>query len=138
MAPTSWIVRPGLEIQRAKEASRFIGADIDPRAQMSSLKQIEKQLVVIARAVANGCELLALDEPSASLSEVDVDRLFATMVTLRERGVGLVFVSHRIDEVFQVTDRVAVMRDGARVHDERIDDSSPDEVFAHIAGDAAA
>ncbi|CAN5441878.1 sugar ABC transporter ATP-binding protein [soil metagenome] len=91
-------------------------ADIDPLAPVSRLSQAQKSIVAIARAFATrDVRLLVLDEPTASLPEEDVARVFQTLERLKEQAVGMIFVTHRLDEVFRIADRVTVMRDGRRV-----------------------
>lgn len=135
-APPGWIVRPRDEQRRAQEVLSLVGANIEPSARISDLKRSERRLVAIASAVCKGSHLLVMDEPCSSLPEEGVGQLFQAMAALRSRGIGMIFVSHRIDEVFHIADRVAVLHDGTLVHDAAVEDSSPDEVFAHITGRA--
>jgi ABC-type sugar transport system ATPase subunit len=88
------------------------GADIDPRAQLDDLTPAQKQEVSIATALALKARLLILDEPTASLSEPEVERLEQRLKQFRQQGVGVIYVSHRLDEIFALTDRVVVLRDG--------------------------
>jgi ribose transport system ATP-binding protein len=94
----------------------LLGQDIDPRAPIAELSAAQKSIVAIARALAlPDTRLLILDEPTASLAEREVERVFESLRALRETGVGMIYVSHRLDEVFRIADRVTVMRDGRRV-----------------------
>src|SRR5205823_3085443 len=97
---------------RAAAALDVLGADIDPDQRVHALTRTEKSLVAIARALAADAELLVLDEPTASLPADEVARLFAALRRLRTRGVGMIYVSHRLDEVFEIADRMVVLRDG--------------------------
>ena len=112
-APTRWgmIDVPG-RLRRAREALDAFGLDLDPTTPMSSLDLATQQLIVIARALAKRARLLILDEPTAALTENESARLFERMRALKARGVAIIFVSHRLAEVFAVCDRVVVMRDG--------------------------
>ena len=101
-----------------------LGADIDPDVRIQSLSRTEKSLVAIARALAAEAEILVLDEPTASLPADEVARLFTALRRLRARGVGMIYVSHRLDEVFEIADRMVVLRDG-RVAGERRRDRRP-------------
>src|SRR5688572_4616587 len=104
---------------RARRALEAVGADLDPDARVQHLTRTEKSLVAIARALAADAEVLVLDEPTASLPANEVAHLFAALRRLRARGVGMVYVSHRLDEVFEIADRMVILRDG-RVVGERI------------------
>jgi len=97
------------------EANRRLaefGLKISAQRLFASLSPAEKQEVALANAVAGNARLLILDEPTASLTEPEVDRLFGHLQRLRRRGVTIIYVSHRLDEITQITDRVAVLRDG--------------------------
>ncbi len=106
--------KSGLE-ERATAALEIIGGGIDPRTRVFDLTRTEKSLLAIARALAMNAKFLVLDEPTASLPHADVDALFTVIRQLRDRGVGMIYVSHRLDEVFQIADRVAVMRNARLV-----------------------
>ncbi len=99
----------------ARERLRTCDLDLDPETPFDRLSAAQRQEVAIARALAREAKLLILDEPSASLTDPEVKRLFAHLERLRERGVALLYVSHRLDEILQLTDRVIVLRDGALV-----------------------
>ncbi|MBV9286899.1 MAG: sugar ABC transporter ATP-binding protein, partial [Hyphomicrobiales bacterium] len=101
--------------QAAAEALATIGSDIDPDAPISSLPAAERSLVAIGRALAIKADILVLDEPTAALPEADVERLLGTLRRLRGSGIGVVYVTHRLDEVFRIADRVTVLRDGRRL-----------------------
>ena len=106
--------RRGLE-RRAAEALGRIGVDLDPRAKVGDLTIASRQLVAIARAMAGDAKLVIMDEPTASLTRREVDALLGLVRDLKARGVAIVFVSHRLDEVLEVAERVTVLRDGAKV-----------------------
>ncbi len=91
--------------------------------RVGHLSRTEKSLVAIARALAADCDFLVLDEPTASLPADEVERLFAALRPLKARGVGMIYVSHRLDEIFRIADRVAVLRDGQMVGVRRIDET---------------
>jgi ribose transport system ATP-binding protein len=101
--------------RRSDAALEKVGGGIDPESRIFDLPRTEKSLVAIARALALEAEVLVLDEPTASLPSDDVSRLFTVLDDLRGRGVGMIYVTHRLDEVFRVSDRVAVMRNGKLV-----------------------
>ncbi|MBB3085299.1 sugar ABC transporter ATP-binding protein [Geodermatophilus sabuli] len=101
--------------QRVEQLLDRLGVDLDPRSPVGALGPAERKFVEIARAMATEPRFLILDEPTASLEPSAADRVLALMRTLRTHGVGLAFVSHRLDEVAATADRVTVLRDGARV-----------------------
>jgi ribose transport system ATP-binding protein len=119
---------------RAKEALKLVGCDFDPTTRVSSLSRTEKSLVAIARALAVEADVLVLDEPTASLPADEVDRLFNAIRPLKERGVGMIYVSHRLDEIFRIADRVAVLRDGCMVGQKPVSETTPDELVTMIIG----
>jgi ribose transport system ATP-binding protein len=119
---------------RARRALETVGADIDPDARVASLSRTEKSLVAISRALAADAELLVLDEPTASLPANEVARLFTSLRRLRAQGVGMIYVSHRLDEVFEIADRIVVLRDGRVVGERTTAGTSPEELILLIVG----
>src|SRR5688572_17682169 len=101
--------------RRAEELLGRIGVSINVRQPMNRLSTAQEQLVQIASAVGTGANILVFDEPTSSLSEPEAQRLFALIEDLRSRGVTLIYVSHRMPEVFRLCDRVSVLRDGRYV-----------------------
>jgi ribose transport system ATP-binding protein len=120
--------------KRAARALEALGADLDPEIRIQSLSRTEKSLVAIARALAAEAEILVLDEPTASLPANEVAKLFAALRRLRERGVGMIYVSHRLDEVFDLADRMVVLRDGRVAGERRINETTPEEAILLIVG----
>jgi ribose transport system ATP-binding protein len=122
--------------ERAREALWQVGGNIDPDARIFDLPRAEQSLVAIARALALDAEILVLDEPTASLPTADVDRLFEVLSSLRSRGVGMIYVTHRLDEVFRIADEIAVMRDGRLVAFGATSEMTEAAVVEHIVGGA--
>ena len=98
----------------AREAMAHIGVSIDPDALVSELPIAQRQLVAICRAIANEARLVIMDEPTASLTGKEVDALMALTLELKRRNVAVVFVSHRLDEVLEIAERVTVLRNGEK------------------------
>ncbi|WP_434724297.1 sugar ABC transporter ATP-binding protein [Mesorhizobium sp. RIZ17] len=120
--------------RRAERALALVGCAFDPATRVQDLSRTEKSLVAIARALATEADVLVLDEPTASLPADEVERLFEALRPLRQRGVGMIYVSHRLDEVFRIADRVAVMRDGRMVAVKPVDETTPQELVDLIVG----
>lgn len=119
---------------RTANALQRVGCDFSPSMRVSRLTRAEKSLVAIARALAVDCDFLVLDEPTASLPSDDVDTLFKVLERLRNEGVGMIYVSHRLDEVFQIADRVVVLRDGETVGVRSVAHTTPEELVDLIVG----
>ena len=107
---------------------------IDPDRPAEGLSIADQQVIEIAKAVSLDAKLLIMDEPTAALSGVEVDRLFAIARSLRDEGRALVFISHRFDEVFALCDTVTVMRDGAYIATSPIDETSVDAIVRQMVG----
>ena len=120
--------------RRAVAALDKIGANIDPDVRAQSLSRTEKSLVAISRALASDAEVIVLDEPTASLPGNEVKRLFEVIERLRASGVAMIYVSHRIDEVFDISDRIVVLRDGRVVGERATGDTTAREVVFMIVG----
>ncbi len=119
---------------QAERALAIVGADLDPRTLVSELTRTERSLVAIGRALAVDAEVLVLDEPTASLPVDETGRLFTVLRELRERGLGMIYVSHRLDEVFAIADDVVVLRDGRVVGQGEVGEVPPQEIIRLIVG----
>lgn len=117
-----------------KEVLGRLGADIDLNRTADSLRSSERQLVEIARALLQDARLLILDEPTASLGTNEVDHLHRTLIDLRASGLGIIYVSHRLDEVLSVSDRITVLRDGQTVGTRLASQSSTADVIKLMIG----
>ncbi|MFJ8593959.1 sugar ABC transporter ATP-binding protein [Streptomyces sp. NPDC093598] len=122
--------------ERCADALRIVAAPLDPDAPVSSLAPAERSLVAIARALAARARLIVLDEPTARLPAADSARLFRVLHDLRDRGHAILYVSHRLDEVYQVAGTFAVLRDGRLVSHGRLADRSPARLVQDIVGEA--
>jgi rhamnose transport system ATP-binding protein len=111
-----------------------LGVHIDPRRPAAGLSIADQQIIEIAKAISVDAKVLIMDEPTAALSGVEVERLFAVARSLRDEGRALVFISHRFDEVFELCDTVTVMRDGAYISTARIAETTVDKIVAAMVG----
>ncbi|MDH6125860.1 sugar ABC transporter ATP-binding protein [Kitasatospora sp. GP82] len=120
--------------ERCAEALAIVAGHLDADARIADLAPAERSLVAIARALATRAELVVLDEPTASLSAADSARLFGVLHTLRDRGHGVVYVTHRLDEVYRVADTFAVLRDGHLISSGPLAGHSPGRLVHDIVG----
>jgi len=109
------IIRWTARRRRARQLLQRVGASISPDASVRSLSMPQQQLVEIAAALGSDARILILDEPTASLSDREVENLFRVMQGLKSDGVGMIYISHRMDELSRIADRVTVLRDGKRI-----------------------
>lgn len=120
--------------ERARRSLAMIAYDIDPRRRIGDLTRTEKSLVAIARALGVDAKVLVLDEPTASLPQDDVAVLFDVLRGLKRRDVSMIYVSHRLDEVFAIADELVVLRDGRLVDRRRTADAEPETLIQAIIG----
>lgn len=119
---------------RAAEILERLNVTQEVTTYVSEIPPGQAQLVEIARAISGDMKVLILDEPTSSLSTHEVESLFDAVLRLRDQGVAIVFISHRMQEVFEICDRITVLRDGSRVSTGAIDDYTPDRVVADMLG----
>ncbi len=115
-----------------------IGLPLDPATPVRSLSVAEQQMVEIARALSMQSRLIIMDEPTSALSSIEVERLLGIIGALRQDGIAVVFVTHRLEEARRICDRVVVLRDGARVGGGRMAELSLDDVIRLMVGRSAA
>ena len=119
---------------KASKLLRDLHLPIDPRVKVGSLGIGQQQLVEIAKALSQDAKILVLDEPTAALTESEVATLFGILEKLRERGVGMIYISHKLDEVFKMSDRITVLRDGKTVSTHAAADTDRNKVIAAMVG----
>ncbi|MDI1318769.1 MAG: sugar ABC transporter ATP-binding protein [bacterium] len=120
--------------QRARAMLATIGADLDPDVLIGTLSTGREQLVQIAAAVGTGAKVIVMDEPSSSLSAAETAELFRLVRELKGRGITLIYVSHRLEELFALCDNITVLRDGKHVATERVTDTTPHRVVTQMIG----
>ena len=119
--------------KRAATILKEIG-DIDPASRAGDLSISQQQIVEIAKALTLDCRILILDEPTAALTETEAQTLFRIMHRLAERGIAIIYISHRMAEIFEHCDRITVMRDGCHIRTENISEISPEQVVNSMVG----
>ncbi len=118
----------------ARKLFERIGVHIDPSAILGTLTVGKQQMVEIAKAISFNSKLLVLDEPTAALTHTEVEELFTIMGELREKGIGMIYISHRMDEIQVISDRITVMRDGEYVGTINTKDTTKDEIVKMMVG----
>jgi ribose transport system ATP-binding protein len=127
-------LRAGREHSRAVELFERIGVRVDPKAMCQSLTVAQQQAVEIAKALAVESRIIVMDEPSATLTPQEVDALFAVVAELKSQGIGIIYVSHRLSEIFKIADRVTVLRDGELVGTKHISELTRDSMIKMMVG----
>ena len=120
----------------ARQALQQIGVDVHPDTRVRSLSRTEQSLVAIARAITTSAKIVVMDEPTASLPADEVARLFDAVRSMRAHGVAVIYVSHRLEEIFAIADRVVVLRDGRLAGTRAIHETDPDDLVRLIVGSA--
>ncbi|MBQ3423718.1 MAG: sugar ABC transporter ATP-binding protein, partial [Clostridia bacterium] len=120
--------------ETSKRALSIMGVDIDLNAKLGSLSTAKQQLVAIARALVYDAKLLVMDEPTSALSSGEVQHLFKIMNDLKARGLGIVFISHKLDELFAICDRMSVIRDGHYIGMRNNGETTTSEIITKMVG----
>jgi ABC-type sugar transport system ATPase subunit len=128
-----WVDRARMRAQ-ARTMLQEIEVDIDETAPIATLSTAQEQLVQIAAAVGTGARIIVMDEPTSSLSAHESEHLFDLIAQLRQRGITLVYVSHRMEEIMRLCDTVTVLRDGRHVATGKIADTSTDRIIHQMVG----
>jgi len=129
-----WAIdRPSM-YRRCRELFDRYQFDLDPKASVAALSLARRQMVELAKALYRDARLVIFDEPTATLSAVEQERLFATLSDLRRQGTAIIYVSHRLEEIFKIADRVTVLRDGKLVISSPMTDTSRNEIVQAMVG----
>ena len=120
--------------KKAKEVMASLGQDIDPRKPAGTFGMGVQQMIEIAKAVLIDAKMIIMDEPTSSLGEKEVEQLMKTCRSLRDRGIGIMFVSHKLEELFELCDRVTVIRDGEFIETRDIKDWTNDSLITAMVG----
>ena len=121
-------------VRRARQVFADMEVEVDPRAHVSSLGTAYWQLTEIAKALAQDARVLIMDEPTASLAKHETEALFALVERLKARGISIIYISHRMDEVYRIADRITILRDGAWLFTEPLAALTPARIVEGIVG----
>ena len=119
---------------RVSEIMGFFDLDINPKARVSTLGVAKQQLVEIVKALSLQSEIIVMDEPTATLTGNEVDKLFNIIRNLRKQGVSIIYISHRLEEIRQIADRVTVLRDGEKILTDDVKNITTDEIVKSMVG----
>jgi ribose transport system ATP-binding protein len=119
---------------KAGETILQLGEDIDVTIPVYMLSTAERQIIEIARSIVSNVRILAMDEPTAPLTNKEINKLFEVIRKLKSDGVGIIYISHRLEEIFEIGDRVSVLRDGRLIHSAEIKDVDRDQLIKLMVG----
>ena len=121
-------------IRKTEDLFKRMDVQMDPKTMVRDLDASYKQIVEICRALLQDASVIIMDEPTTSLTEPEIERVFAMMRTLKDRGVGIIFISHKLNEVMEICDRFTVLRDGNMVAEGMVSETNPHKLAAHMVG----
>jgi ribose transport system ATP-binding protein len=127
-------IRDREAVDKAREVFQQMEVDIDPGARVGDLGTAYWQLTEIAKAMAQDARVLIMDEPTASLAKHEADQLFELVGRLKAGGISIVYISHRMEEVYRIADRITILRDGKNLLTERLTDVTPEQIVEGIVG----
>lgn len=132
--PGPWTIDRRRLVQEARRILDGLGAAIDPETPVRRLDVAGQQMVEVAKALSREAKIVVMDEPTAALTAREIARLFGAIRALRARGVGIVYISHRMDEIFDIADRVTVLRDGRRIATDPVGARTRSELIRCMVG----
>lgn len=121
-------------LKRSNDLFHSLQMNVDPKVKVGTLSVSQRQMIEIAKAVSYNAKVIVLDEPTSSLTEREVNKLFSIVKNLRAKGISFVYISHKMDEVFQVCDEVSVLRDGQMILTKPVKDTNLDELIKAMVG----
>ncbi len=128
------VVRTKQQNKTAGEALEKIGLELDPKMKVRELKAAHQQMIEIAKAVSFGARLIVMDEPSSSISQSESEKLFEVISDLKGKGISFIYISHRLEEIFRIADKITVLRDGTKVGGGDIDSFDNDSLIRMMVG----
>ncbi len=120
--------------EMTRDVLKLIELDVDPRMKMGELTVAKMQMVEIAKALSCNAKLIIMDEPTSALTDKEVTQLFKIINQLRSEGKGIIYISHKMDEIFQISDRITVFRDGEKVGTDRANETTMDRMITMMVG----
>jgi ribose transport system ATP-binding protein len=129
-----FLVDDGEINRKSEELFKLINLNLDPRIKVSGLTVAQQQMIEIAKALSFNMDVLIMDEPTSALSDSEIEELFKVIRNLRDQGKGIVYISHRMDELHRICDKVTVMRDGRYIATTPIKDITTDQIIAQMVG----
>jgi len=121
-------------LRRSKELLNDLEISVDPNAKLSDLSIGEQQMIAVARALAFDPKIIIMDEPSSSLTTFELEKLFRILRKLKSQGVGIIYVSHRLEEVFEIADMVTALRDGKLINTVEVSKTKVDDIISMMVG----
>jgi methyl-galactoside transport system ATP-binding protein len=121
-------------LKRSKDLFKSLNMDVNPKVKVGTLSVSQRQMIEIAKAVSYNAKVIVLDEPTSSLSEKEIAKLFSIVRDLRAKGVSFVYISHKMDEVFDICDQVSVLRDGQMIMTKDVKDTNMNELIKAMVG----
>ena len=118
----------------SRKIMQEVGLELDPKMDMGSCSVAQKQLIEIAKVISNNAKVIIMDEPTSALNDIEVDHLFAFIQKAKSSGISIFYISHKLDELFEVADRVVVMRDGCVTGQVLIKDATKKDLIARMVG----
>lgn len=118
----------------ARKYLEMLDVHVDPTVKLKDLRIGEQQLVEIAKAISLNSEIIIMDEPTSAISEKEADKLFTIIRKLRSEGKGIIYITHRMEEIFKIADRLTVMRDGMYIDTVKASETSKDEIIRMMVG----
>jgi ribose transport system ATP-binding protein len=120
--------------RKSEELFKLINLNLDPRTKVAGLTVAQQQMIEIAKALSFNLDVLIMDEPTSALSESEIEELFKVIKNLKSQGKGIVYISHRMDELHQICDRITVMRDGRYIATSPMKDITIEQIIAQMVG----
>lgn len=134
LGKTSWTVDKKAQNRRARELLADFGLDFEPDTRLERLTIAQQQMVEIIRAISFNAKVIAMDEPTSSLSEHEAERLFELIRSLKKQNVGIILISHRLNDIFALSDRITVLRDGVCAGTQETAEATEDGLIAMMVG----